>query len=140
MENSSTGDSKLFAYLSYRDGVAALDWLQKAFGFETVTVNKDDAGTLAHAEVRRGDAVLMIGTDERDFDVPALKGQSTGSGVYITIESEEDLKKIYADAEKAGAKTVFGPESTEWGTWRFRVLDPEGHEWSFGTYVPGVGW
>lgn len=32
------------------------------------------------------------------------------------------------------------PEETEWGTWRARVLDPEGREWSSGTYVPGQSW
>ena len=32
------------------------------------------------------------------------------------------------------------PEDTEWGTRRARLLDPEGQEWSFGTYAPGSTW
>jgi uncharacterized glyoxalase superfamily protein PhnB len=35
---------------------------------------------------------------------------------------------------------VIAPETTEWGTGRARVLDPEGHEWSFGSYEPGHSW
>jgi uncharacterized glyoxalase superfamily protein PhnB len=38
---------------------------------------------------------------------------------------------------------VFPPEDTEWGTRRARLLDPEGGEWSFGSYAPGrpgEGW
>jgi uncharacterized glyoxalase superfamily protein PhnB len=32
---------------------------------------------------------------------------------------------------------VYPPEDTEWRTRRYRVLDPEGYEWSFGNYRPG---
>ena len=38
------------------------------------------------------------------------------------------------------AAPVFPPEDTEWGSRRARVLDPGGHEWSSGTYEPGVAW
>ena len=27
-----------------------------------------------------------------------------------------------------------------WGSRRARVLDPQGHEWSFGSYEPGRRW
>jgi uncharacterized glyoxalase superfamily protein PhnB len=39
---------------------------------------------------------------------------------------------------RAGGHKVFEPEHTEWGTRRARVLDPEGGEWSLGTYEPGA--
>jgi hypothetical protein len=32
---------------------------------------------------------------------------------------------------------VYPPEDTEWRTCRYRVLDSEGYEWSFGSYRPG---
>ena len=41
---------------------------------------------------------------------------------------------------QAGGSSVFAPDKTEWGTERARVLDPEGYEWSFGTYEPGGSW
>jgi uncharacterized glyoxalase superfamily protein PhnB len=47
---------------------------------------------------------------------------------------------IYAAALAAGAREICPPETTEWGTARSRVLDPEGYEWSFGGYVPGQAW
>jgi uncharacterized glyoxalase superfamily protein PhnB len=52
----------------------------------------------------------------------------------------DDVKDVYEKAVAAGASSVFEPEETEWETWRARVLDPEGHEWSFGTYQPGRSW
>ena len=30
----------------------------------------------------------------------------------------------------------YGPEDADFGTRRYRALDPEGYEWSFGTYSP----
>jgi len=47
---------------------------------------------------------------------------------------------LHERAVGAGAREVFAPESTEWGSRRSRVLDPEGHEWSFGSYRPGQSW
>jgi len=52
----------------------------------------------------------------------------------------EDVAAIFRAAVDAGATGLLAPETTEWGTERARVLDPEGHEWSFGTYKPGGNW
>src|SRR5215470_9089155 len=50
--------SKLFAYLSYRNLEAAIEWLA-ALGFETTTRQESDRGVV-HAELRLGDAVVMV--------------------------------------------------------------------------------
>jgi uncharacterized glyoxalase superfamily protein PhnB len=52
-------------------------------------------------------------------------------------DSHRSHRKEAADHGGAGATSVFEPEETEWETKRARVLDPEGYEWSFGTYQPG---
>jgi hypothetical protein len=36
-----------------------------------------------YAEVRRGDAVLMISSADAAYETPPLIGQSVGSGVYL---------------------------------------------------------
>jgi uncharacterized glyoxalase superfamily protein PhnB len=43
----------LFAYLSYRDAPAAIDWLE-AIGFRVVTRQPGEGGTVLHAELRLG--------------------------------------------------------------------------------------
>ncbi len=126
----------LFAYLSYRDAPAALDWLQ-ALGFTILTRQDGPASTVTHAEVRLGSVVLMVASDDAGYDVPALKGRSTGGGLYLRVA---DVDALHQQAVSAGAREVFKPESTEWGTRRSRVLDQEGHEWSFGSYEPGQSW
>lgn len=126
----------LFAYLSYRDAPAALAWFQ-ALGFTVIARQDGPDGTVTHSEVRLGAVVLMVASDDAGYDVPALKDRSTGGGLYLRVA---DVDALHHRAVAAGAREVFGPESTEWGTRRSRVLDPEGHEWSFGSYEPGQSW
>jgi uncharacterized glyoxalase superfamily protein PhnB len=61
--------------------------------------------------------------------------RSVGQGVYLVVD---DVEATFARALDAGATVVFEPEDTEWGTRRARVLDPEGYEWSLGSYRPGA--
>jgi uncharacterized glyoxalase superfamily protein PhnB len=126
-------DATLHAYLSYSDAPAALDWLT-AIGFETVVRWDGPDGRVVHAEVRLGTATLMVASDDADYDVPPLRGRSTGQGVYLRVD---DVETLYRRATGAGGAVVFAPETTEWGGVRARVLDPGGREWSFGTYAPG---
>ena len=44
---------------------------------------------------------------------------------------------VYARATGAGAAGIWQPHMSEWGNYRCRVVDPEGYEWTFGTYRPG---
>ena len=62
-----------------------------------------------------------------------LDGTSVGQGLYVYVE---DVDAHFAQARAGGARLVYPPEDTEWGTRRYRVLDPEGYEWSFGSYRP----
>jgi uncharacterized glyoxalase superfamily protein PhnB len=128
--------ASLFAYLSYRGAPAAIDWLE-AIGFRVVTRQPGDDGTVLHAELSLGEAVVMVASAEADYTVPPRLGRSTGKGLYLLVE---DVGATFTAAVEAGASKVLAPETTEWGTERARVLDPEGHEWSFGTYEPGRSW
>jgi uncharacterized glyoxalase superfamily protein PhnB len=127
-------NTRLFAYLSYRDAPAALDWLA-ACGFDTVRRIDGDGGRVVHAEVRLGDAVVIVASNDLDYDHAVLVDQPTGHGFYPMVGDVDD---VFARAVAAGATPVIEPEDTEWTTRRARVLDPEGVEWSFGSYEPGV--
>lgn len=131
--------SALHAYLSYRDAPKALDWMSHV-GFEVLARQDDSQGAVVHAEVRYGDVVLMLASADAEYDVPALKGRSVGGGLYLWLPTAADVDSWHARAVDAGGMEVISPEDTEWGTRRARVLDPEGHEWSIGTYRPGSTW
>ena len=120
-------------YLSYRDADAALRFLAEAFGFTTTVRWAGDDGVVQHAEMDLlRDGTLMMGT--ADHAEPELVGQSVGSGVYVVVD---DVAAHHERAAAAGARVVYPPQETEWGTSRYRALDLEGYEWSFGSYRPG---
>jgi uncharacterized glyoxalase superfamily protein PhnB len=129
----------LHAYLSYRDAPAALEWLQQV-GFEVGRRQDAADGAVVHAEVRLGDVVLMVASADDAYVTPPLVGRSTGSGLYLWIPQPRAVDAWYDRALAAGARGVVAPEDTEWGTRRARLLDPEGNEWSIGTYQPGQSW
>jgi uncharacterized glyoxalase superfamily protein PhnB len=122
-------------YLSYRDAAAALDWLETAFGFERTQDHRDDSGTVIHAELSYGDGRVMLGSGEPPADDPSREDESSprGHGIYVVVE---DVDASHERAVAAGARVVYPPEDTEFGTRRHRVLDLEGYEWSFGSYAP----
>ena len=125
----------MFPYFSYRDASAALDWLEAAFGFERVVAYPDEGGTIVHAEMRFGDGALMMGTAEPPPVMDPGPVSPNAHGIYVVVD---DVDAHYERARDAGAKIVYAPEDTEFNTRRYRVLDPEGYEWSFGTYRPAT--
>ena len=66
--------TRLSAYLSYRDAPGALLWLQ-ALGFEVVRRADTGTGTVAHAELRCDDVVLMVSSYDADYRRPPLVGR-----------------------------------------------------------------
>ena len=127
---------RLYAYLSYADAPGALRWFSD-LGFTIVSRQDGAAGQVVHSEVRLDEVVLMISSNDAAYARAPLIGRSTGRGFYLFVD---DVDAYFDRALAAGATAVFAPEATEWGTRRARILDPEGNEWSFGTYEPGSAW
>ncbi|MFC0628661.1 VOC family protein [Kribbella deserti] len=132
-ENATT----ISTYYGYRDAAAAIDWLGRAFGFETTMRFPEEEGPVAHAELRLGDAAIVVFSDLDGYERPPRKGETCGFGTYLTVADRGEVDKVHARAVEAGATSVWTPDDTEWGNYRCRVLDPEGFEWTFGTHRPG---
>ncbi|MEV7552997.1 VOC family protein [Amycolatopsis sp. NPDC089917] len=137
MTETQERPAALHSYLAYRDAAKALRWLENAFGFETVLEYPDDKGLIQHSELRLGGASIIVFSAEEDYDRATRKGETVGHGLYVSLPTQEAVDAVFASAVEAGATTVWKPESTEWGNYRFRVDDLEGYEWTFGTHVPG---
>lgn len=130
--------ARQFSYLSYADAPAALRWLE-AVGFQVVR-RQDDGDLVVHAELRLGDAVIMVASDDEAYLHPPLTGLSTGRGVYLLLDSADEVDGAFSRAVEAGGSGVLEPHDTEWGTRRARVIDPGDAEWTWGTYEPGASW
>ncbi len=120
--------------LLYQDAPAALDWLERAFGFERLMSAPGPNGTIAHAEMSFGSGIIMVSSakPERGWtsprDLPALH-----QTLYVVVE---DVDAHYARATAAGAEVAWELKDTDYGSREYSVHDPEGHFWSFGTYQP----
>ena len=121
----------LSSALSYRDPKAALAWLAKAFGFETVMVITDPAGMVVHSEMRVGNGRLMVGGEwtEMHRSPQSIGGLNTQS---VHVQLEADLDGHCARARAAGAKILQEPSDQFYGDRTYRAVDPEGHFWTFG--------
>jgi uncharacterized glyoxalase superfamily protein PhnB len=134
-EPSRAARPTMVPYFGYRDAVAALRWLAEAFGFEERQAYAAPDGTVMHAEMAFGGDVVMIGTGEPPAEGNAAATSPSGHGIYVVVE---DVDAHHERAKAAGARIVYGPEETAFGTRRYRALDPEVYEWSFGTHGPSA--
>ena len=121
----------------YRDPKAALDWLEKAFGFERSMVITDQAGNLAHSEMRVGDGLIYVGSEWTDsFASPASVGGKNTQAIHVHVR--HDIDEHCARARAAGAVIQQGPSDQFYGDRTYRASDPEGHVWVFGQAVRQV--
>ena len=65
-QSGSSMSSKLFPTLRYQDAPAAIDWLAEAFGMEKQMVISSPDGTIAHAQLKFGEDMIMLGSSRDD--------------------------------------------------------------------------
>jgi uncharacterized glyoxalase superfamily protein PhnB len=127
----------LISALCYRDPKAAIKWLEAAFGFELFMLIEDEAGNLAHSEMRFGNAAVMIGNEwSADHKSPANLGGKNTQTVHIHLT--EDIDAHCERARAAGAEILQEPDTQFYGDRTYRCRDPEGHIWTLGQTVETV--
>lgn len=125
--------------ISYADGIAALEWLSRAFGFrETARMIAPD-GRLGHGEMEAGDGLIMLASPSPDYEGPKRHRETCEQarkwsavpwiidGVLVVVN---DLDRHFKRAQAAGATVLSGIEEGPPGR-RYRVEDLEGHRWFF---------
>lgn len=125
------------AAIFYKDPLAALDWLERAFGFQRVMVIRDQQDQLVHSEMRFGDSYLMVGSEWADFTAsPASIGGKNTQTVHVHLQ--DGLDQHCERARAAGAVIVREPRDEFYGDRSYTARDPEGHVWTFGQTVRQV--
>lgn len=114
----------VFPALTYDDPQGAVDFLERAFGGERHAVYMD-GDKVRHAELRFGTGIVMFGA--------AGPEGARRSSIYVTVPEPDALCER---ARTAGAEITREPHDTDYGSREFGAKDPEGNEWSFGTYQP----
>jgi uncharacterized glyoxalase superfamily protein PhnB len=121
----------IYPVLKYEDAHPAIEFLERAFGLERGEVYEDEAGKVAHAQLRFGDQLVMLsstGAGNPIFDQGAGR-----TSVYLAAD---EVDSLHDRAHDAGAEIVMPPTDQDYGSRDFVARDPEGNLWCFGTYRP----
>jgi uncharacterized glyoxalase superfamily protein PhnB len=118
----------------YRDARAGLDFLERAFGFETRMVVDDGKGGVIHSETVFEEMVVMVsGPPPEGYASPLdLGGRATGS---ICVQLKGGVDALCERARAAGAVIEREPSDQAYGDRTFGCRDPEGHRWFFGQEI-----
>ncbi len=141
MKSTPPGWPRIAPGLYYRDAVAAIDWLCRAFAFSVRLRVEGEGGVIVHSELEYGDGLIMVGQEEPDGTPPrfprrrlsplSLPGNTQDLMMYV-----DDVDAHCAQARAAGATIVAEPEVHDYGDdyWADRsygALDLDGHLWWF---------
>jgi len=126
----------IFPILRYNDAWAAIHWLCSAFGFMQVFCVPETGDYVRHAQLKLGQNLVMVGSVRPDDGIVSPK--TLGAATQMLAVYVEDPDAHFARAEAAGAKILYPPTNTDFGSREYHVADLEGHLWTFGTYRPSA--
>ena len=130
--------SVIIPTMRYKDAPTAIEWLCKAFGFEKHLVVPGENGTIAHAQLSFGNAMIMLGSENDNEYGKLLRTPKDLNGFntqtpYIVVE---EIDEHYRGAIAAGAEIVLDIKDEDYGGRGYTCRDKEGHIWNFGSYNP----
>lgn len=131
----------------YKDPLAALKWLEQAFGFETISLVIDADGKVAHSEMSFLGGQVQIGGEWQAPEIVGdarMRSPASVEGIntqFLRIHMDAGLDAHCEAARGAGARILAAPEDQFYGARIYRAMDPEGHVWTFSQAVstPSVG-
>jgi PhnB protein len=122
------------------DGTAAVDFYRHAFAAEQLgEAFTGPGGELIHAELRIGDAVVMLTEDTGDPEAPARSPSATGGAVTaIMVTYWPDVDAAWERAVAAGAEVIYPLEDQFYGERGGRLRDPFGQQWMLSQRIEEV--
>ncbi|MBO6716466.1 MAG: VOC family protein [Rhizobiaceae bacterium] len=135
MTENAVEPPRIYATFRYRDPDAIMAWLTDTVGFRTLANFRAGDGSLAHAELAYGSAIIMIGHN-RDDAFGAMVGQSGETGGKALYVAVDDVDALFARVEQAGTTIEQSLTDRDYGSREFICRDAEGNIWCFGTYWP----
>jgi uncharacterized glyoxalase superfamily protein PhnB len=135
----SNTTQQIIPMLAYEDGIAAIEWLCRVFGFIEKEKWKDDAGRLTHGEIAMGDSIIMLASPTPAYQSPkhhrqvcehAAKWYSVPYIINGVLVYVNDVRAHFETAKANGAAILSELEEGVPGL-RYRVEDLEGQRWMF---------
>jgi len=131
---------EIIPMLSYENGIAAIGWLEKAFGFvENKEMRFMEGDRLTHAELRLSDNVIMLATPSQDYEsINKHRSYCKQTDKWLSVPWVVNGLLVYVDdvdahfkrAKENGAEILSEIEEGFPGK-RYRCADIEGNRWMF---------
>lgn len=132
---------RIVPFIGYEDAAAAIEWLERAFGFEEDrSARYQEDGVITHAELDLGGARIYLSTPEGYANPRRLREESELArraydnswvidGHFVEVD---DVDAHFERARAAGATILREPEDPGIGHRIYSAEDLEGHRWMFG--------
>jgi len=116
-----------------RDVSAEIDFCKATFGAVELVRRPGPDGTVAHALVTIGPAMVLI---EGEWPTLASRApQPDGSSPVVIYVYVEDVDTVVERAVAAGARVLLPVKNQFWGDRTGRIIDPAGHVWTISARV-----
>jgi len=128
-----TGFTSVTPYLICRHATEALSFYQQAFGAEETMRLAAPDGSIGHAEMRIGTAMLMLADESPDMGFvgpESLGGTSVSLMIYVP-----DADTVFERAIAAGALVLRPVTDQFYGDRTGTLQDPFGHWWTIATHL-----
>jgi len=115
------------------DAASEIDFCKTAFGAVELSRRSGPDGTVVHATLAIGEAMIMV-----HGEFPALASrapESDGSSPVVIYLYVEDADAVIARAVAAGARVLIPAANQFWGDRVGRIIDPSGHVWNVASRV-----
>lgn len=129
LTNGPAPAPQVWPTLQAHDALALIDFYVETFGFRRTAVYADGP-TVGHAQLDWPEGGgIMLGSHQPDGEWSTQPGTLAA---YVVTDHVEELWRRVAQAP--GVSVLRSLATTDYGSQEFAVRDPEGNQWSFGSY------
>lgn len=127
------GASVVIPRLVCRDPAAAIAFCVETFEAADLGGRPGPDGTVAHALLTIGPAMIMI---EREWpNIPSRAPRPDGSSPVVVFVYVNDVDRTVERAIAAGAQVLMPAQNQFWGDRTAWIMDPSGHVWTIATRI-----
>jgi len=118
-------------YLIVKGAAKAIEFYKQAFGATEVERMEMPDGKIAHAEIKIGDSIIMLGDEALQHGTRGPKSLGgSPCGLYLYVENVDET---FNRAITAGATVTMAVKDQFYGDRNGSLVDPFGHTWYVAT-------
>lgn len=113
-------------YFAVRNAPRLIEFLHQAFDAEEIERHSMPDGTVVNAQVKVGTSMVLVAELPKDSERAPM--------VFMFYMYVEDADGVYAQAIRAGGKSIQEPADQFYGDRSGAVEDPAGNQWWIATH------